>query len=238
MNIKQASILLADDEPVLREIMGIWLERVAARVYTAENGEEALNTLSANHVDLIISDVRMPVMDGITLLKKVNGPHMPDIIFITGFSDISAREAYQLGAEAILEKPIERETLLKAAQQSLNSLSELWREPPSGALPQTKLEMRFPSLAAALESGHIAFGRRGFCIRLEEDLCLNLVDFKLEFQADRRIMSGQGMIRWTAPQEHLAGIEILYLDPESRPWVIDLLEGIKSVAFIPHSTAK
>ena len=141
MELKQASILLVDDEPFLREIMGVWLGRAAGQVLCAENGAEALKVLAANKIDLIVSDVRMPVMDGIALLKKIKetGGPTPRVIFITGFSDITLREAFDMGVEAVLEKPIPREELLSIAARALAEADELWREPP-GAAPAMKLK--------------------------------------------------------------------------------------------------
>jgi CheY-like chemotaxis protein len=70
--LEQASILYVEDEPFLRESMAAWLKQKAERVFCAEHGAEALEILAANKIDLVVSDVRMPVMDGITLVKKIN----------------------------------------------------------------------------------------------------------------------------------------------------------------------
>ena len=154
MELKHATILLVEDEPILREIMSAWLERAVGRVLSAENGREAMKILTATDIDLIISDVRMPVMNGIELLNQLNqlpGPR-PGLIFVSGFSDLSLREAFALGAEAILEKPIKREELLKIATTSLLNADELWRL-PVGAEPAHRdprdpvaelVETRFP----------------------------------------------------------------------------------------------
>jgi CheY-like chemotaxis protein len=234
MELKQASILLVDDEPFLREIMGGWLSRVAGQVFCAEHGEEALKILAANKIDLILSDVRMPVMDGIALLKKVKeaGMRTPGVVLITGFSDVPLREAYDMGAEAILEKPISREELLNIAKRALAEAEELWRG-PTGIVPETKLKIGFPSVAAAFKEKQIAFGRRGFCIDSTQSLREGPVEFAVEFTDDGLVLSGQGVVRWTAPEEHKAGIEITCLDDASRSWVLDHVERNQPLAFIP-----
>jgi len=238
MDIKEASILLVEDEPMLREIMCEWLKRVVGQVFCAEDGAAALKILAASKIDLIISDVRMPAMDGIALLKKIKeSGGTPGMIFITGFSDVPLREAHDMGAEAILEKPIHREELLRAAQRSLADADELWREPPAAA-PEMKLKMSFPSFATALEEKRIAFGRRGFCIESASALREGPVEFTMDFKTDQQVMTGHGMVRWTSPQEHQAGIEITYVDDASRAWLIDLMERNKPVPFIPRSTKR
>ena len=100
MQLKKASILVVDDEPVLLSLMSEWFQQIAGHVFGAANGVQALEILGAHNIDLIVTDLRMPVMDGITLLKKIkaNGSHTRGVIFITGFADLEAREAYDLGA--------------------------------------------------------------------------------------------------------------------------------------------
>lgn len=238
MDLKEASILLVEDEPLLREIMAEWLRRTVKEVFCAENGAEAVPILAAHKIDLVLSDVRMPVMDGIALLKKINsrGTHRPRMIFMTGFSDLTLREAHDLGADALLEKPMKREELLHEAQRSLTEPDELWRMPPAETAPIVKLKTNFESLAAAQEKKRIAFGRRGFCIACNSALHTGPIDFTLVFKADQRAISGHGTVRWTAPQEDQAGIEIMHLSDASRTWMIDLMRRNHPVPFIPAST--
>jgi CheY-like chemotaxis protein len=237
VKLKQATVLFVEDEPFLRETMGAWLKQKTGRTLCAENGVEALQLLAANKVDLVLSDVRMPVMDGLALVKKLNqaGGQKPGVIFLTGFSDLSLREVYEMGVDAIVEKPIHREELLRAMQHSLAGADELWRQTPALA-PATKFKTSFPSLAGAMQENRIAFGRRGFCIQPSSVLREGPLDFAVAFKADRRVLSGQGVVRWTAPQERQAGIEITHMDDPSRSWVLDLVRKSAPVAFIPAST--
>lgn len=58
----------------------------------------------------------------------------------------------------------------------------------------------------------------------------------MDFKADQQVMTGHGMVRWTSPQEHQAGIEITHIDDASRAWLIELMERNEPVSFIPRST--
>jgi len=120
MELKDATVLIADDEGDLLEILKRWFEREGARVVTAANGALALQQLAANRVDVVVSDVRMPVMDGIELAKRINegGVH-PKIVFVTGFADIDQRSCVELGVTAILPKPVKRQEILGAVRQAL-----------------------------------------------------------------------------------------------------------------------
>lgn len=233
----QATILFVEDEPFLRETMAEWLKQKTGRVLCAENGVEAMELLATNKVDLVLSDVRMPVMDGLTMVKKLNEETnlKPCVIFITGFSDLSLREAYEMGVDAVVEKPIHREELLRAMEHSLVAADELWRQAPE-IVPTMKMKASFTSLAAAMQENRIAFGRRGFCIRPTRPLHEGPLDFAVAFKTDHRVLSGQGVVRWTAPQEEQAGIEITHMEDPSRSWVLDLVKKSAPVAFIPAST--
>jgi CheY-like chemotaxis protein len=84
------------------------------RLLTAGDGAAALQILGSHHADVVVSDVRTPVMDGVLQLKDLTtnvdlskGSHPPKTIFIS-FRDLEPREAYGLRVEAILQKPIDR----------------------------------------------------------------------------------------------------------------------------------
>jgi DNA-binding NtrC family response regulator len=120
VKLKEAAVLFVEDEPLLRESMGAWLARKAGRVLCAQDGAEALEILAANKIDLLLSDIRMPVMGGIALVKKMRKSGLkPRVILVTGFKDLAAPEAYKLGVDAIVEKPFDREQLLRTIQHCL-----------------------------------------------------------------------------------------------------------------------
>jgi CheY-like chemotaxis protein len=235
MQLKEASVLLAEDEPIILDIMREWFQRMVRQVFCAGDGAQALQVLAMHRIDLIITDVRMPVMDGITLLKriKVGGSSAPRLIFITGFADIEARDAYDLGAEALLEKPIECEELIEVVRRSLLKPGKRW-ERQSDLSVAPVLNLNFRSLASALEEHRIAFGRGGFCVEKGEFLEEGPVNIELDFNADRFVLRGQGVIRWLANQEDQMGVELTYVAAKSRARAVKLTEGASS--FIPRTT--
>jgi CheY-like chemotaxis protein len=235
MRLKDASILLVDDEPVLLDITREWFESIAGQVFTAGDGAAALQVLAEHRIDLVITDVRMPVMDGITLLKKIksNGRYTPSLILITGFADIDLRNAYDLGAEALLEKPIDCEGLIDIVERRLSGPGERWqRQSDLSAVPV--LSRRFRSLSSALQEHRIAFGSGGFCIENGDFLEEKPVNIALDFMADGYVLSGQGVIRWS--QENQIGVELTYVADKSRARAIQLTEGNRT--FIPRTTER
>lgn len=237
MLLKNASILVVDDEPDLLEIMADWFCREGCSVLSAENGAEALRLLQSNHVDVVVSDIHMPVMDGVTMLQKIKSAstYLPSVMFITGFYDIEPREAYELGAEAMISKPVERKQLVSVVSRILAAREDLWRLPAADKADAVLLA-NFESLAAALTRGLITFGRGGFCIYSTLQLVEGPVDLLLDFHADHRRVTGQGIVRWANFAEAQIGIEITHLDDASRPWILSLTEPNRSASFIPRTS--
>lgn len=236
MRLKEASILLVDDEPILLDVLSEWFRRIAGQVFCATDGMQGLEIVATNKINLIITDVRMPVMDGITLLKKIkaNGSRPPSAIFITGFADISSRDAYDLGAEALLEKPIP-DNFIEVVERSLLEPNERWQK-ALDLSDSPVLRRRFASLDKALSEHSIAFGYGGFCIETNEVVESGPVNIEIVFEEDGDVLLAQGLVRWLEPQEGQMGVELTYVDQGSRARVVELAE--KSVAFIPRTTGR
>ena len=115
-------ILLVDDEALSRKAAAQFLEEELGHDVTeCEHGLEAKNVLQKNDFPLIISDVRMPYMDGLDLLKHVKGvSQSTDFIVITGHGDLdTAVKALRYGAYDFIRKPIDVEELAAAISRSM-----------------------------------------------------------------------------------------------------------------------
>jgi len=107
-------ILIVDDEPDFLEIFGVKLRAEGFRVETAENGAVALKKMKALKPDLVLMDVKMPVMDGATaVLKMREDPEIKDIkvAFLTSLGDprlemveVNKRFSEEFGAQGFLKK--------------------------------------------------------------------------------------------------------------------------------------
>jgi len=112
-NNKDLNILIVDDDSSLRNMLSIVLKKEGYIIFSAENGKTAIKILKKNHVDLIISDIKMPDISGIDLLQKVKSinPELP-FILITAFSSTNdAIEAMKLGADDYITKPFNLDEL-------------------------------------------------------------------------------------------------------------------------------
>jgi len=115
------NLLIVDDEKGYREVLSAVFGAEGYSVAAAENGTAAVEHLNSHSVDVIISDVRMPDMDGIELLKKVRSIDSDiGMILMTAFGTIdTAREAFKLGADDFIQKPFNNEELKLIVRRSL-----------------------------------------------------------------------------------------------------------------------
>jgi len=115
------TILLIDDDDSLRRVMEYNLHEEGYRVITAADGVNGLREFQGASVDVVLTDVRMPAMDGLDLLKRLKAiqPDLP-VIMITAHGTIdSAVEAMKLGAFDYLTKPFNRDQLKAAVRKAL-----------------------------------------------------------------------------------------------------------------------
>lgn len=118
-----SAILLVDDEQGFLDVMTRRLHRRGIRVRVAASGPEALTAASEESFDVVVTDLKMPGMDGLTLLEHLreSAPGLP-VLLLTGHAgEDEAAEAVRRGAVAYLHKPCELETLLKKVDEVLNS---------------------------------------------------------------------------------------------------------------------
>lgn len=121
------TVLLVDDETsmldtLIQEVH--WQQYGVDSVLTAQDGLQALEILSTKHVDLLITDIKMPHMDGLSLLKSVRSTY-PDThcLILTAYEEFDyARQAMQLGVENYLLKPLELEVMEESIERALDNI--------------------------------------------------------------------------------------------------------------------
>ncbi|MCM1111115.1 MAG: response regulator [Clostridium sp.] len=150
---ERTSILLVEDNP---ELLAFLSDEFSANynVYTATNGLEALKVAEENPIDIVVSDVMMPEMDGIELCAKLKGnlatSHIPVILLTAKTDDISVMQGYESGAEAYVAKPFDPQILelrvrniLRARRKFLRSVMEAGETPDTTATEDTPQFTKF-----------------------------------------------------------------------------------------------
>ncbi len=123
MSASEYSCLVVEDSPMMRQLLVFALSRVKnLRVTEADDGVDGLRKLAAGRYDIILTDINMPIMDGLKLVKRVRSDpahkSTPIIVITTEGSNEDRQRALQLGANAYITKPIQ-------APQVINTVREL-----------------------------------------------------------------------------------------------------------------
>lgn len=117
-----AQILIVDDTENIRRLLAITLRHHKHEVAEAGNGQEALESLRREMPDLVISDIEMPVMNGLKFLEALHeefGDGAPPVLMLTGEKERVRAQALQLGARDVLVKPFTPLDLYKRIEEHL-----------------------------------------------------------------------------------------------------------------------
>jgi DNA-binding NtrC family response regulator len=135
-------ILVVDDEKPQRDILQLILNQEGHEVTTAASGYHAIQLAEREHFDLVLTDLKMPGMDGLRFLKEVvHQDPSTCVIMMTAHGSIdSAKEAIKLGAYDYLEKPLERDSLLKTVRDALKQLDVIDEEITSASTAMERVK--------------------------------------------------------------------------------------------------
>ncbi|MGE4291541.1 MAG: response regulator [Desulfovibrio sp.] len=178
-------ILVIDDEKPTLRIFRLLLSAYGYEVHTAENGQEGLEVFETVRPDIVLTDIKMPIMDGIEVLKNIKriSPYA-EVVVITGHGDIDlALQALHFDATDFINKPVRREVLemaLERAQERL-TISRREEEQIGVALENGEAVVRVrgnvsnltvPRLREAFSEA-CGLGAQRVCIRFEKSVSIN-----------------------------------------------------------------
>ncbi|MDX1582991.1 MAG: response regulator [Thermoanaerobaculia bacterium] len=121
---KSTTFLVVEDSPTMRQLISFSLKRFkGAKIIEAVDGVDALKKLSGEQIDLILTDINMPVMDGLKLVSLVRQnedlKNIPIIIITTEGAEEDRERGLALGANAYISKPIQSSHLIKTIGELL-----------------------------------------------------------------------------------------------------------------------
>ena len=119
-----ATALVVEDSPTMRQLIVFALKRIRGlEVVEADDGVDALRKLSAQKLDIILTDINMPIMDGLKLVKRVRTDEqlklIPIVIITTEGADEDRQRALALGANAYITKPIQAPQVIAKVKELL-----------------------------------------------------------------------------------------------------------------------
>lgn len=114
------TLLIVDDEAMIRNLLEKILSKEGYKILTAKDGLEALEVMESSKVDIVISDMKMPRMNGLELLKRIK-KERPDIgvVIMTGYGDTyTVKDALLLGADEYITKPFKSYEMLMIVERT------------------------------------------------------------------------------------------------------------------------
>lgn len=151
---KQQTVLIADDEPQIREILSIYFKKEGFKVIEAADGAEALVQVQAGKPDIILLDIMMPVLDGLEVCKQVRKiSDIPIIMLTAKDSDDDRILGLEIGADDYISKPFNTREVVARVKAVL-------RRTNASMSGQNKQGLEYPNLMINLsEYRVVAFGR-------------------------------------------------------------------------------
>ncbi len=108
-------ILIVDDDSVTRKILGLYLKSKGYEVSFAENGLDALEKLGTENINIVLTDLNMPYMDGTEFIKHMKSEplysHIPVLMVSTEADEEEKKRAFDAGADGYLVKPVTAEAV-------------------------------------------------------------------------------------------------------------------------------
>jgi len=193
------TILIVDDEKDIRDVLAVALADIGYDVFTAENGQTALSLFRREHPSIVMTDIKMPVMDGIELLRRIKQENRDtEVIMVTGHGDMDlAIKSLKNDAVDFITKPINVDILeiaLKKVEEKILSREKLLAYTEKlETLVREKMELRDHLSALGLMIGSISHGIKGLLTRL--DAGTYLVETGLNKKDVDEVMEGWEVVK-------------------------------------------
>jgi len=160
---KKQSILVVDDEATIREVLRRYLERVVFSVDEAADGYAALDIIKVNSPDLIVLDLMLPGIDGLTLTQHLRADRQIPIIMLTAKGDPSDRiRGLDLGADDYMAKPFSPQEVVSRVRAVLRRSGARAEQPNAGSLQFDGLQIDPVSRSVRLNNQVITLTAKEF----------------------------------------------------------------------------
>ena len=236
-------VLLVDDEQDIREVLAISLTDMGYDVLEAENGEQALKIFKKKAPAIILTDIKMPGMDGIEILKKIKQENpYTEVIIITGHGDTDiAIKSLKYEAIDFITKPISNDALeiaLNRANEKIftrNQLKQYTENLEELVKQKSMLQGNLASLGVMI--GSISHGVKGLLTKLDGGLYL--MESGLGKKDDELIDDGLDILKLTIDRIKKMIFDILYYSKERELKIekLDLVKFVNDVADIVDQKA-
>jgi DNA-binding response OmpR family regulator len=219
--VHPSTVLVVDDEPMVREVVARYLERDGVRVHEIDNGDDAMDWLATNRPDLVVLDVMLPGVDGLAILRHLRAASAVPVILLTARTDeVDRVVGLELGADDYVVKPFSPRELAARVRNTLRRVATI----PSPIVVDA--ELQFDGLRISPASREVTVGDRLVALTPKEfDLLLVLA------RSPRQVFSRRQLLElvWESAPEfqdsatvtvHVGRLrQKLEVDPERPRWV-------------------
>jgi DNA-binding LytR/AlgR family response regulator len=221
-------VLIADDEPIARAVLREHVESIPGLEVAGEaaTGMETLQQILDLEPDLVLLDLQMPELDGLSTVRSLRGRHKPAIVFVTAHEQ-HALEAFEVGAIDYLLKPVRRERLEKAVEKARRRAPQTPAPGPAPAALRKIVGRRGKDLYLLDPSEIVAFQAEGELVhiitagqRYLSGHALKVLEDQLETPRFRRIHR-----KTIVNTDHISRISPL----SSKRWLLKMSNGFEAV---------
>lgn len=240
MMSKGKRFLVVDDEPDLREILTDEFRYAGGEVIEAANGAVALGIYKKEKPDAVVSDIRMPGGDGVTLAKAIKAidPAESRVFLISGFADLIPADAYALGVEGFFTKPFQLEEVRDLVLQSFLANEVRWTREKPKETPEV-LELAFSDWEKQFSAGAVSSGRGGIFVpgsQIRGGLQPYFWGQKVGLKSGDTYL-GEFTVRWVRHEagdgEVGVGLEYFRLEPQFLKFVLSRNDVLGRATYIP-----
>ncbi len=242
--VQRPRVLILDDEPDLVEVLAEQLELRGVIVHAFNDPKKALESIADYPLNAIISDIRMPKLNGVEFLKELRKTYhySPTVVFVSGFSmDYSVDQLLNLGAVALLEKPFNVDAIFQIIME--NFIQDT-KERNRYFRLEEKLKLTLEG-EGPLEIGNIGYGgvfvpfNPGLNERRKASLKVG-TQIPFSFSLEARKISAIGEVIWRreTPSADLppgVGIKFVQISDEDRQEIETHVRAHRILSFIPNS---
>jgi CheY-like chemotaxis protein len=235
-------MLIVDDEADLRKALRDELAIDGWSVEEAEDGIVALQQLEKQPFEVVVCDIRMPNLDGWSLLRQVREKDLKTIfVIMSAYADIPLWEPYALGADALVGKPFRISELEDLIRRMRLPTLERWGDAePHEARWEVADHIE---VDVSKHPENFSLGRGGMFVSVEMPGIRRGGITSFRVTTPEWVLEGIGKVRWKrgADKEGLApglGVEFLYLNDSCRSRITQAIAKSKEKAFIPRGTIR
>ncbi len=238
---KKLLVLVVDDQDAFLQAVVDEVNFLGFDTKTAKDGLEGLEKANTTKFDLILSDIRMANKDGQWFLSELRKTQktFPPFVFMTGFADLSIQDAYAMGVDGFLGKPLNPEKLENILEKLGLPLEKRWAAPPKNSAIHHITQI-FSCSFDSHDLSEINFGRGGMYLAIEK-LAFEVGDFisfHFEFnKGEFKKFEGSGNIVWKKEnpdgKSDEYGLYFDYLAPETLTLWLNYLKNKEIIEVIP-----